>query len=159
MITIYIRFILSMWCQYLSILLPVNHGPFHVAFRIAGVEREGLATNVALATSLCIEGDYWEFGNVSMSLNPCCWCWYWINININNMDTILCCWCLCIHVVDVGSTVLSYIHLTVFGISGGEVVKVVPIVEPNLKETWFCHQHMADGYLKYILYWQDNISS
>ena len=31
--------------------------------------------------------------------------------------------------------VLSYIHLTVFGISGSEVVKVVSIVEPNLKKT------------------------
>ena len=39
-----------------------------------------------------------------------------------------------IHVVGVGTIVLSYIHLTVFGISGGEVVKVVPIVEPNLKK-------------------------
>ena len=41
---------------------------------------------------------------------------------------------VCVHVVDVGSTVLLHIHLTVFGISGGEVVKVVPIVEPNLKK-------------------------
>ena len=56
--TIYVRFILCMWCQYLSILLPVNHSSLHVAFCIAGVEREGLASNVALATSLCIEGDY-----------------------------------------------------------------------------------------------------
>ena len=59
MMTIYVRFILSMLCQYLSILLPVNHGSLHVAFRVAGVEREGLASNVALATSLWyIEGDY-----------------------------------------------------------------------------------------------------
>ena len=114
--TIYVRFILSTWCQYLSILLPVNHRSLHVAFCIAWVEREGLATNVALATSLCIEGDYWVLGS---------------------------CPCLCIHVVDVGSTVLLHIHLTVFGISGGEVVKVVPIVEPNLKKTWFCQPHMA----------------
>ena len=57
------------------------------------------------------------------------------------------------HVVDIG----SYIYLTVFGISGGEVVKVVPIVEPNLKEKLILPT--THGCLKYILYWQVNVTS
>ena len=106
----------SMWCQYLSMLLPVNHCPLHVAFRIAGVEREGLATNVALATSLCIEGDYefWEVVFVfacASTLLPGphnLQSFFAANSTQNYFFLVLgSCPCLCIHVVDVGSLIYT----------------------------------------------------
>ena len=130
-ITIYLRFILSMWCQHLSILLPVDHGSLHVAFRIAGVEREGLASNVALATSLCIEGDYWDLGSCPcLCMCTCCWCWFYSSL-LYTPDSL---W-----------------HLWWWSSQGSPHSWTQPERNLILPTT--------QGNLKYILYWQVNVSS